>query len=170
MQKREIFVLGAIIVVVLAVLLLANKGASADRPHFQHSTLIVTRSDGRSFPFVTEVAISEHEQAYGLMFVHSLADDAGMIFPYNPPRTVAFWMENTLIPLDMLFIQPNGTIGRIVANARPEDLTPISSQEPVIAVIEIAGGIAGKDGLAVGDKVTSPVIVPAATETTSPTR
>jgi len=128
------------------------------RPHFGHSTLTITRSDGTVFPFETELALSEQEQAYGLMFVRDLAKDRAMIFPYPSPREVAFWMKNTLIPLDMLFIRSNGTIGHIVADARPMDMTPISSQMPVIAVVEIAGGVAKQDGLSVGDHLQSPAL------------
>jgi uncharacterized membrane protein (UPF0127 family) len=94
------------------------------------------------------------------MFVQSMPADAGMIFPYDPPRDVAFWMKNTLIPLDMLFISPDGRIGRIVAEARPQDVTPIDSQGDVIAVIELNGGTAKKDGIAVGDKAISAAIKP----------
>jgi uncharacterized membrane protein (UPF0127 family) len=92
------------------------------------------------------------------MFVTSLRDDEGMIFPYAPPRKVSFWMKNTLIPLDMLFVQSDGTIGRIAASAQPQDVTPISSQEPVSAVIEINGGLAKKDGFEAGDKVESSIL------------
>ena len=129
-----------------------------DRPPYRHSTLTITRADGKAFPFAIEVAGTEAEQAYGLMFVRSLPADQGMIFPYNPPQEVAFWMKNTLIPLDMLFVGADGAIGHIVAEAQPENLTPIPSQIPVIAVIEIKGGQAKADGLAVGDKITTPVL------------
>jgi uncharacterized membrane protein (UPF0127 family) len=127
------------------------------RPHFQHTNFVITRSDQSSFSFSSEIADSPQEQAYGLMFIHSLPKDAGMIFPYDPPREIAFWMKDTLIPLDMLFIRPDHTIGRIVANAVPEDVTPIPSLEPVSAVIEINGGLAEKEGIKVGDKVSSPI-------------
>jgi uncharacterized membrane protein (UPF0127 family) len=81
-----------------------------------------------------------------------------MIFPFFPPKHVAFWMKNTLIPLDMLFVRADGTLGRIAAEAQPEDTTPISSEGDVIAVIEINGCVAKKDGFKTGDKVKSPVI------------
>ncbi|MDE1900810.1 MAG: DUF192 domain-containing protein [Alphaproteobacteria bacterium] len=130
-------------------------GAAA-RPQFQHEELTITRHDGKRFSFDVEIARTPDEQAYGLMFVTSLPHNAGMIFPDNPPRVVAFWMENTYIPLDMLFIRPDHTIGRIEANARPMDTTPIPSQMPVAAVVEINGGEAARDGIAVGDRVDSP--------------
>ena len=102
----------------------------ADRPHFPHSTLTVTRADGTHFSFDVEVARSMSDQAYGLMFVPFMPASAGMIFPYDPPREVAFWMKNTLIPLDMLFIRPDYTIGHIATNARPGDVTPIDLTNP----------------------------------------
>jgi uncharacterized membrane protein (UPF0127 family) len=128
------------------------------RPLYQRSTLTITRADGKNFPFTTELALSEPEQAYGLMFIKSLPEDQAMLFPFDPPREVIFWMKDTFIPLDMLFVRPNHTIGRIVTNARPLDLTPISSEEPVIAVIEIRGGQVVHNGFTVGDKVVWPLL------------
>jgi hypothetical protein len=103
--------------------------------------------------FTVEVAATPDQQETGLMFRKSLAGDRGMIFPYDPPQQVAFWMANTLIPLDIVYIRPNGTIARIV-NAAPMDLTPLPSGEPVVLVLEIAGGRAAELGVKEGDKVT----------------
>ena len=86
------------------------------------------------------------------MFVKSLPANRGMIFPYDPPQDVSFWMKNTLIPLDMLFIRADGTIARIVT-AKALDLSTIPSGEPIAAVLEIRGGEAAKAGIKVGDKV-----------------
>ena len=86
------------------------------------------------------------------MFRHSLAGDRGMIFPYDPPQEVGFWMKNTLIPLDIIYIRANGTIARIV-NAQPMDITPLPSGEPVALVLEIRGGRAAELGIREGDKV-----------------
>jgi len=104
--------------------------------------------------FTVEVARSQEEQAQGLMNRQSLAPDRGMIFPYDPPQQVAFWMKNTLIPLDMVFIGPDGKIGRIAANTTPMSLDPVPSVDPVSAVLEIAGGRAAELGLKEGDKVS----------------
>ena len=100
-----------------------------------------------------EVARTPAEQAKGLMYRTSLPDHGGMIFPMVPPRMASFWMKNTYIPLDMLFIRNDGTIARIAANTVPEDLTPVESGEPVAAVLEIAGGAAVANGIAEGDRV-----------------
>jgi uncharacterized membrane protein (UPF0127 family) len=102
-----------------------------------------------------EVAATPEQQEAGLMFRRALGPDRGMIFPYDPPQPVAFWMKNTLIPLDMIFIRSDGTIAR-VASARPLDLTPVPSGEPVAAVLEIAGGRAAALGIRAGDKVNWP--------------
>jgi len=89
------------------------------------------------------------------MFRRTLAPDRGMIFPYDPPQDVAFWMRNTLIPLDMVFIRADGTIARI-ATAKPLDETPVPSGEPIAAVLEIAGGRAAELKVKEGDKVSWP--------------
>jgi uncharacterized protein len=102
--------------------------------------------------FTVDVAATPEQQETGLMFVRHLGPDRGMIFPYDPPQEVAFWMHNTLIPLDMVFIRPDGTIARI-ATAKPLDDTPVPSGEAIAAVLEIAGGRAAQLGIAPGDKV-----------------
>ena len=83
----------------------------------------------------------------------SLAPDRGMIFPYDPPQPVAFWMKDTLIPLDIIFISPGGTILRIADNAVPLSLENVPSGGPVEAVLELAGGRSAELGLKPGDKV-----------------
>jgi uncharacterized protein len=104
--------------------------------------------------FTVEVARTVAEQARGLMFREALAPDAGMIFPFPSPRPASFWMKNTLIPLDMIFVRADGTIARIAANTVPGSLDPVGVSEPVAAVLEIAGGRAAELGIAEGDRVT----------------
>jgi uncharacterized membrane protein (UPF0127 family) len=100
--------------------------------------------------FTVEIAASPDEQERGLMFRREIAPDRGMIFPYKPPQEVGFWMKNTWIPLDIVFIRSDGTIVRIT-HARPMDLTPLPSGEPISAVLEIAGGRAAQLGIKEGD-------------------
>ena len=88
-----------------------------------------------------------------MMFRRSIAPDRGMLFPYNPPQTVGFWMRNTFIPLDMIYVRADGTIARI-ATATPHSLESVSSYEPVVAVLEIAGGRAAELGIREGDRVS----------------
>jgi uncharacterized protein len=158
MQRKAVISLIAVFVVGLGVALWATNtdDVPAQRPQFERSSFILTRADGTRFPFKAEVARSEEEQAYGLMFVRSMPDDEGMIFLLTPPRQVAFWMKNTFISLDMIFVRPNGTIESIAADRRPEDGTPVYSQGLVSAVIEINGGLAKKYGLEPGNKVEIP--------------
>jgi len=102
--------------------------------------------------FDVEVARTPREQQDGLMFRKSLGADQGMIFPYDPPQDVAFWMKNTLIPLDMVFIRANGTIARITT-AKALDETPVPGGEPVAAVLELRGGRAAELNIREGDRV-----------------
>ena len=113
--------------------------------------LTITSANG-AHRFTVDVAASPQQQETGLMFVKSLAPDRGMIFPYDPPQPVAFWMRNTLIPLDMIFIRADGTIARI-ATAKALDETPVPSGEPVAAVLEIAAGRSAELGIRPGDRV-----------------
>lgn len=120
---------------------------------------IVTKSGDKLIK--AELADTAPEQSAGLMFRTSLADDAGMLFyPYppegGPARPASFWMENTPLPLDIIFVRPDGTIARIAAETIPMSRTPIESGEPVGAVLEIGGGRAAAMGIAEGDRVTLP--------------
>jgi uncharacterized membrane protein (UPF0127 family) len=103
--------------------------------------------------FTVDVAATPEQQETGLMFVRALPGDRGMIFPYDPPQNVAFWMKNTLIPLDIVYVRSDGTIARIV-NAEPMDLTPLPSGEPIAVVLEIGGGRANELGIGEGDRVS----------------
>lgn len=115
--------------------------------------LTVTTADGRVHRFTVEVARTSAEQARGLMFRTELADDAGMIFPFAPPKPASFWMKNTVIPLDIIFVRPDGSIESIAANTVPYSLDPVQSGEVVGAVLELAGGRAAALGIAAGDRV-----------------
>lgn len=115
-------------------------------------TVEIVTSRGRP-RFQVEIAASRAEQARGLMFRKSLAPDRGMLFTYKRPQPAAYWMKNTLIPLDILYIQPDGRILSIVRNARPHDETPLPSGGLVLAVLELAGGRAAQLGILPGDRV-----------------
>jgi uncharacterized membrane protein (UPF0127 family) len=110
----------------------------------------------RQHVFKVEVARTEAEQERGLMFRTHLGPDRGMIFPMSPARYASFWMKNTLIPLDMIFIRFDGTIARIAPMTVPRSLQPVGSGEPVAAVLEIAGGRAAQLGISINDRVTWP--------------
>jgi len=100
-----------------------------------------------------EVAATPEDMARGLMFRSKLGDTQGMLFPSGAPHEVSMWMRNTFIPLDMVFINADGTVRRIEAMTEPLSERIIPSQGPVIAVLELAGGAAARIGLKPGDKV-----------------
>ena len=103
--------------------------------------------------FTIEVVDDDAGRQKGLMFRTSLAPDAGMLFDFKQSRQVAFWMQNTLIPLDMLFIRHDGTIANIQVNATPLDPTSIPSDGPVEFVLEVPGGRTVELGIKAGDTV-----------------
>jgi uncharacterized membrane protein (UPF0127 family) len=107
--------------------------------------------------FTVELAITKAEQARGLMFRKSLAPDRGMLFPYKPPQRAAFWMKNTLIPLDILYVAPDGRVLSIARNAVPHDETPIPSGGVIGGVLEIPGGRAAQLGILPGDRVLNKI-------------
>jgi uncharacterized protein len=111
-------------------------------------------SGGRRHAFTVEVARTPEQQERGLMERRALAPDAGMLFPFDPPRPASFWMYNTLIPLDMIFIRPDGRIARIAANTVPMSETPVAVAEPMTAVLELKGGRAAELGIREGDRVS----------------
>ncbi|MDX3908618.1 MAG: DUF192 domain-containing protein [Sphingobium sp.] len=108
---------------------------------------------GGTHRFDVEVAATPEQQAQGLMFRTELAPDGGMVFPMQPPRIASFWMKNTVIPLDMLFVRSDGTIASIAASRKPYSREPSSAGIPVAGVLELRGGRAAELGIAEGDKV-----------------
>jgi uncharacterized protein len=105
------------------------------------------------YRFNVEVVDTPESRAQGLMFRTELADDAGMLFDFKEEREVSFWMQNTLIPLDMIFVGTDGVVDTIHVNARPQDPTSIPSNVPVQFVLEIPGGRSVEIGLKPGDKM-----------------
>lgn len=108
------------------------------------------------YRFNIEIADTDAERANGLMFRTALAPDAGMLFDFAEERDVAFWMRNTFIPLDMIFIGADGTVRGVHANAAPHDPASIPSGAAVRFVLEIPGGRAAEIGLRVGDRLDHP--------------
>lgn len=106
--------------------------------------------------FSVELADDDQERAQGLMFVESMPTLSGMLFVYDGPLRATFWMRNTLIPLDMLFISPAGVVTRIHENAIPLDETPIDGGEGVLAVLEINGGLSERLGITEGAMIQHP--------------
>ena len=111
---------------------------------------VATESD--AFMFTVEIADTPELRARGLMFRQRLPEDRGMLFDVVNPRPVSMWMKNTYISLDMLFIREDGTIAYIAENTVPKSLDMIGISEPVLAVLELAGGTARKHGIRAGDR------------------
>jgi uncharacterized membrane protein (UPF0127 family) len=125
-------------------------------PAVADDSKVVLTTDTGTYEFTVELVDTPETRARGLMFREELADDAGMLFDFHDEQTVSFWMMNTLIPLDMIFVGADGEIKNIHVNARPQDPTGIPSGEPVQFVLEIPGGRSVEIGLEVGDMMDHP--------------
>lgn len=119
------------------------------------------RGDWGSARFTVEVADDIEEQARGLMFRESMPTFEGMIFVYPRAQRVSFWMRNTLIPLDMIFIGSDGVVRNVHENAVPLDETPIFGGGDIQYVLEINGGLSSRLGIDVGTEVRHPSMDPA---------
>jgi uncharacterized protein len=115
--------------------------------------LAIVSKEGARQVFQVEVARNDADRAQGLMYRRSMAADRGMLFDFGRVGPVAMWMQNTYLPLDMLFIRPDGSIARIAANTEPLSTRTIPSGEPVLAVLELNAGTAARLGVKPGDRV-----------------
>ena len=115
--------------------------------------LTVTAQTGDEHGFAVEVAASAEEQRQGLMFRTSMGADEGMIFPLAEVRMASFWMRNTVIPLDIIFIGPDNRILNIAENTTPYSEAPVPSIAPAMAVLELNAGRTAELGIAAGDLV-----------------
>jgi uncharacterized protein len=118
-------------------------------------SLEIVTATGRH-AFQVEIADNDATREHGLMDRRYMAPDHGMLFEFDREEPVSFWMKNTYIPLDMIFIAPSGVVTHIAANAEPLSERVIPSGSPCIAVLELNGGMAASIGLKVGDKVRHP--------------
>lgn len=113
---------------------------------------VATPSGRRAFE--VEVADTPASREIGMMWRAQVPRGTGMLFDFHRPQPVSFWMRNTMVSLDLVFIRQDGTIARIAADAVPFSLVPIPSGEPIRAVLEVGGGEARRLGLAPGQRVT----------------
>jgi uncharacterized protein len=111
-------------------------------------------SGSKTHRYTVEIAATPPQQAKGMMFRTELADNRGMLFPFDQPRMASFWMKNTVIPLDIIFIRSDGRIENIAENAIPYSTDPVGATAPVTAVLELRGGLTAELGIAAGDKVS----------------
>jgi uncharacterized membrane protein (UPF0127 family) len=114
---------------------------------------LAIQSGAKLHRFTVELADTQQQRDIGMMHRTELAPDRGMLFDFHREQMVRFWMRNTFIPLDMIFINTNGEIAFIVENATPHSDAPRGPDRPVQAVLELAGGRAAQLGLKAGDKV-----------------
>jgi hypothetical protein len=145
-----------------AILIFLGAAARAEAPPMDLATypraaLEIVQHAGdsvRRFHFDVWVADTPARSEQGLMYVRDLPPDRGMVFLFEPARVVSFWMKNTYIELDMLFITADGRVAKITSRAAPLRLDLLSSDVPVGAVLELRGGEAGLLGIRVGDRVS----------------
>lgn len=157
LASRAWVLLLAMLLLMVPVAPLAAREPVPDRPGLPNAGLprIMVRVEtarGR-FPYRVEVAGTPAAQQTGMMFRTEVPAGTGMLFPMDPPREAAFWMHNTFVPLDIIFIGADGRVRNIAANAVPMSRELRASDGPVAAVLELAGGEAARIGLRPGDRV-----------------
>ena len=139
----------------IGLLCLSGTAASAQSglATFERETLTIVTREGDEHSFTVEMALDPKQQAQGLMFRREMAADAGMLFIYQPSREAVMWMQNTFLPLDMLFIKSDGRIVKIVERTVPQSTKRIPSGEPITGVLELNGGTVSRLGIKEGDRV-----------------
>jgi uncharacterized protein len=143
----------------LALILFLAASAGAPALSGELDSLEIVTATGRH-AFQVEIANNDATRERGLMDRRFMAADHGMLFEFDREAPVSFWMKDTYIPLDMIFIAPSGVVTHIAANAEPLSERVIPSGRPCIAVLELNGGMAASIGLKVGDKVRHPFFKP----------
>jgi len=134
---------------------------ACDKP-LDAAEVAVETASGARHAFKAELALTDAARARGLMFRQELAADAGMLFVFPEPERLTFWMKNTYIPLDIIFIEPDGRILRIARMATPRSEAMIAAGGLALGVLEIKGGEADRRGIAEGDRVIAPSYFPPA--------
>jgi uncharacterized membrane protein (UPF0127 family) len=151
-MRRRLFLLLSFFVLSLAPLGPAGRLIAADLQYLE-----ITSKNGVHV-FAVEMAVTPEQQANGLMFRRELPEGQGMLFDFGHEQPTSFWMKNTYIPLDMIFIRGDGRIARIAENTVPLSESLVSSGGPVRAVLEVIGGTAKKLGIAPGDRVAHAIL------------
>ena len=146
----------------LALCAALSAGVALAEPVCSASAVFLITPSGTQMRFSAEVADDVDERALGLMNREKLAASAAMLFVYPKPQRAMFWMKNTLIPLDLLFLDETGTVASVHAMAQPLDESRIDGGEDVKFVIEIDGGLAQKLGISPGTVMLHPSVAPGA--------
>jgi uncharacterized protein len=126
---------------------------SQAQPELPKEKLTIVTHDGARHVLTVEMALTEDQQTVGEMWRQSVPEDSGMLFDWGAPRSSKMWMRNTLVPLDMIFINADGTVRSIARNTVPRSEVVIDGQGPVRATLEVAGGTAARLGIQPGDVV-----------------
>ncbi len=152
----------AFLLVFLCVLTVAPAWAQPEKPALETAGAVITLASGKTVSFTVEIAATPDVQRKGLMFRRTLPDKHGMLFVFPQERMVHFWMKNTFVSLDMLFMDAKGRIVNIAADTKPLSERMIPSGTAVKSVLEVAGGSARKYGIAPGDQfaLTTPLSLP----------
>ena len=140
-----------------AVALAALAAATFPARAFEPGEIAIATRDGTRHRFTIELAATPEDRARGLMFRERMAPDHGMLFDFRRVEPVTMWMRNTVLPLDMLFIAPDGRITGIAADTVPYSEAIIPSPGPVRAVLELNAGTARRLGIRTGDRVLHPI-------------
>ena len=138
---------------VVISLISSAANAQSGLTSFEKDELTIVTEEGAEHRFEVELAVDPKQQAQGLMFRQQMAADAGMLFIYKPSREAVMWMQNTFLPLDMLFIRSDGRIVKIVERTVPQSRKRIPAGEPVTGVLELNGGTVSRLGIKTGDRV-----------------
>ncbi len=146
----------SVLIIFLGAACAGPDGAGGRSSSANDETLIIYTDDDE-YKFYIELADDDDERRMGLMYRTELAGNAGMLFDFGEPQPVSMWMKNTLIPLDMAFIDETGEIRRIAANTTPRSLESVHSGAAVTAVLEVNGGTFERLGVEEGDKVAHPI-------------
>ncbi|MGO9774504.1 MAG: DUF192 domain-containing protein [Roseiarcus sp.] len=150
--------IGRALAAAFVVLTLCVSTSDVSRAGELDSLTIATASGVHSFQ--VEIAADDAAREKGLMYRRFMPADRGMLFEFEREAPVAFWMKNTYIPLDMIFIARDGSVTRIAADAQPLSEAIVPSGGPCVAVLELNGGVAARIGLKVGDTVRHPFFKP----------
>lgn len=150
MRRRKFLTL---LVLVPVPALAQGPDTTKAQPELPKERLVIVTRDGKRHDLNVEMALTPDQQTVGLMFRSSVPPDGGMLFDWGTVHDSQMWMRNTIVPLDMVFINPDGTIRSIVENTVPESLAIIDSHGPVRATLELAGGATARLNIRVGDKV-----------------
>ena len=139
----------------LVLMLLSGSACAQDvaQPELAKEKLTIVTRDGARHDFMVETALTPAQQTVGLMFRSSVPDDGGMLFDWGSAKESTMWMRNTIAPLDMVFINQDGTVRRVAERTVPQSLAIIPSQGPVRATLELAAGTAKRLDIRPGDRV-----------------